>query len=125
MSTDRRFHRLAFLILMGASMAGCGRGVFNTEPFVDARKDEQGNVVLRDTPRMWQDWKDEVDMAVGKESAGRPPGGGIASWSHQWQRVIEANRDRENAPKYIAYIIDARRRAGLPELDGYPPPADD
>jgi hypothetical protein len=110
---------------MGVSMSGCGRGIVNTEPFVDATTDEHGNVVLRDTPRMWQDWQDEVDRAVSSEVAGRRPGGGIASWGAQWFRVINANNDRENAPKYIAYIIESRRRAGLPELEGYPPPAGD
>jgi len=32
---------------------------------------------------------------------------------------------QENAPKYIAYIIESRHRAGLPPLEGYPPPAGD
>lgn len=125
MNMIRRAQLLVAVILMGVSMSGCGRGILNTEPFVDAKKDEHGNVVLRDTPRMWQDWCDEVDRAVSNEVAGRRPGGGITSWNVQWLRVISANSDRENAPKYIAYIIESRRRAGLPELEGYPPPAGD
>lgn len=116
---------LVIALLVGYSMSGCGRGIFNTEPFVDATKDGQGNVVLRDTPRMWQDWRDEVDRAVANEVAGRRPGGGISSWNFQWLRVIGANGGRENAGKYVAYIIESRRRAGLPELEGYPLPASD
>lgn len=121
MTVIRWFQAPIVLILMGVGMSGCRGGAFNTEPFVDAKKDRNGNVILRDTARMWQDWQDEVDRAVSNEVAGRGPGGGIASWNTQWIRVISANGDRENAPKYIAYIIESRRRLGLPELVGYPP----
>ena len=116
---------LAIVILMGVSMSGCGRGIFNTEPFVDAKKNEHGKVVLLDTPRMWQYWQEDTNRDVAREVAGTRPGGGIPSWNALWLRVISANSDRENAPKYIAYIIESRRRAGLPELEGYPPPASD
>lgn len=125
MSDFRWMQLLTVVLLTGCSMSGCGRGIFNTESFVDAKKGEHGNVVLLDTPRMWQDWHDEVDRAVSNEVAGRRPGGGIASWNAQWLRVISANSDRENAPKYIAYIIESRHRAGLPELEGHPPPESD
>lgn len=70
---------------------------------------------------MWCDWQDDVDRAVANEAAGRRPGGGIASWDVQWLRVIDANSDRGNAPKYIAYIayiVESRRKAGLSELEG-------
>lgn len=90
-----------------------------TEPFIDAKKDEQGDVTLLDTPRMWRDWQADIDRAIAKEVSGEPPGGGIESWSRQWQRVIRANRDRENAQKYINYIIEKRKEAGLPALEGY------
>jgi len=116
---------LAMALLMGVSMSGCSRGIFNTEPFVDARKDGQGRSVLLDTPRMWQYWREDVDSAVAKEVVGKRPGGGIPSWNANWLRAIKANENRENAPKYIAYIIESRRRAGLPELEGYPPPPAD
>lgn len=101
---------------MGFNLTGCG-AVFNTEPFVDAERDEQGNVRVLDTPRMWQYWQSDVDRAIAKEVKGEPPGGGIESWSAQWQRVIRANQDRENAQKYINYIFIKRQEAGLPPLD--------
>jgi hypothetical protein len=125
MSSIRWPQLLVVIALMGVSMSGCGRGILNTEPFVDAKKDEHGKVILLDTPRMWQYWREDTDRDVAREVAGMRPGGGIPSWNAFWLRVISANSDRENAPKYIAYIIESRRRAGLPELEGYPPPAGD
>lgn len=111
---------LLWLICLTIS-AGCGMSnggsIFNKEHFVDAEKDAQGSVVLLDTPRMWRDWQNDVNRAVANEAGGRPPGGGIESWNAQWRRVIGANKDRENAPKYIAYIVESRRKAGLPELE--------
>lgn len=105
---------LIFAALLGCNASGCG--VMNTEPFADSEKDEHGNVRLLDTPRMWRDWQQDVDRAVAKEASGQPPGGGIESWEKQWQRVIRANGDRENAQKYIRYIYVARQAAGLPPL---------
>jgi hypothetical protein len=117
---------LAMVLLMGCSMSGCSRGIFNTEPFVDAKKDEHGNVVLRDTPRMWADFRENVDREVAKERNGDPAQGRI-SWNDFWLRRLAhiESGAQENAPKYIAYIIESRRRAGLPEIEGYPPPASD
>ncbi|MEE4316035.1 MAG: hypothetical protein V2I74_03535 [Erythrobacter sp.] len=114
-TTLKLFPVLLLILLMGCNVTGCG--VSNTEPFVDAEKDEQGNVRILDTPRMWQDWQADVDRAIAKEVNGEPPGGGIKSWSVQWQRVIRANQDRENAQKYINYIFVKRQEAGLPPLE--------
>ena len=62
-------------------------------------------------------------LSATPRSSGRPPGGGIPTWNAQWLRVIEATgQGRENAPKYIAYALEARRKAGLPELEGAKPP---
>jgi hypothetical protein len=115
---------LAVLLFCGFIMSGCSNRSFAGESFADSKRDESGNVVLLDAPRMWSDWRQAVDRAVESEKAGRGPGGGITSWNAQWLRVIRNNQDRENAPKYIAYIMDARRAAGLPELVGYPTTGD-
>lgn len=99
-------------------MAG---SIFNTEPFVDAKKDANGNVVLLDTPRMWADFVDLTDKQTSSERAGkRPPG--VSDWNKHWiMRIREMEGgSRENAPRYIAYIVEQRRKAGLPELVGYP-----
>jgi hypothetical protein len=111
--------RMATMALMVIIMNGCGNSVFNTEPIADTTRDANGHVILRDTPRAWEEWKEETGWAVSSELAGRAPGGGILTWNEHWLRVIRANQDRENASKYINYFLEARRRAGLPEIEGY------
>lgn len=106
------------VVLAGCVMAG---SIFNTEPFVDAKKDANGKVILLDTPRMWRDWTQGVDRGIADESVGKRPPAGAKTWNESWLRAIAANQKaRENAPKYIAYIVEQRRKAGLPELAGYP-----
>lgn len=116
-----KFSSMLFLMtLVGCNMSGCG--LFNTEPFADTTKDQQGNQVLADTPRMWENWTERVDRRVSREVAGSRPPGGKASWNEFWVSLIEENKDggRENAQKYISYIIEKRQEAGLPPLEGYP-----
>ena len=116
---------LAIVFLMVVSMSGCGRGIFNTEPFVDTTTDAHGNRLLADTPRRWQDWREAVDPQVRAEASGKSAPG-FATWNEKWGRMLFAlESSQENAPKYIAYIIESRHHAGLPPLEGYPPPAGD
>jgi hypothetical protein len=100
-------------------MSGCGRGLFNTEPFVDAKKDAQGNSVILDTPRMWGYFKDDVDREISRERNGDFAQGRV-SWNDFWLKRIRNMSDgsRENSEKYVTYILDARREAGLPDLPG-------
>lgn len=121
----RWMQALAMVLLMGCSMSGCGRGIFNTEPFTDMTRDAQGRSIAADTPRNWEFFRELVDPQISSEVQGqRPPG--FPTWNEKWLRQLRhIESGRENAPKYIAYIIESRRRAGLPELEGYPPPASD
>jgi hypothetical protein len=113
------------VLMVGCNMSGCGRGIFNTEPFTDMTKDEHGRSKIADTPRNWRDWREEIGFALEAEAAGKRANGGV-TWNEFWLLRFRAlERTQENAPKYIDYIIEARRRAGLPELEGYPPAADD
>lgn len=107
---------IVLAILVGCGMSN-GGSIFNKEPFVDAKTDEKGNVILLDTPRMWRDWREVVDMRVANELAKKRPPGGVVSWNAHWLGMIDSNQNRENASKYIAYIIEARRKAGLLELE--------
>lgn len=103
-----------FYMLLGASMSGCGNGVFNTEPFVDSHRDDKGNVILEDTPRMWKNFIESVNRGVSDETAGERPEAGIKTWNEYWLwaiQIIPKNRE-----KYASYIIDRRRQEGLPEL---------
>ncbi|MFT4179375.1 MAG: hypothetical protein QM612_07920 [Thermomonas sp.] len=109
---------LLLTLLVGCNMSGCGRGIFNKEPFVDAKKDAQGRSILLDTPRMWAEFTETVDMRVASEMrGGKPPG--VRTWNEHWVDQIKTLDDggQENALKYISYIIESRRRAGLPELE--------
>lgn len=108
---------LVFLILVSGSVMSCG-GLFNTEPFVDMHTDKDGNELIADTPRMWENFvaltKRRIEREINNE---RPPG--TDSWNEHWIDTIETKRKlRQNPSKYIEYIINQRRKAGLPELKG-------
>lgn len=88
-------------------------------PYNDADfgKRSEGSTHLQDTTRNWATTKAETDAAVAAEKAGRPPGRGIQTWEENWQRVFtNIHKGQENPDRYIAYIVEARRAAGLPEL---------
>jgi hypothetical protein len=102
------------------ALTGCAGSIFNTEPYSDTQKDAQGETTLRDTPRMWAYSVSVTDMQVASERNGEHAPG-VATWNEHWLLRIRANQSsQENASKYISYMVDARRKAGLPELIGYP-----
>lgn len=46
--------------------------------------------------------------------------GGQPSWNDAWlERLLTNSRGVEHPARYVNYIIEARRRAGLPDLTGY------
>ena len=59
-----------------------------------------------------------INEDIKREVIGLRPPGGVVTWKKSWQMQIEAlagtgtTQDRE----HINYIIEERRRAGLPEL---------
>ena len=117
--------KMCLVVLLLSALQGCqvmGHGsIFNREPFVDARKDANGNSVLLDTPRMWRDFVENVDEKIAEETDGaKPPG--VDTWNRHWFLVIRHMRSgsQENPEKYVAYIVDSRRKKGLPELIGIP-----
>ena len=112
---------LLILVLTVCNMSGCLGGLFNTDRGIDVEQREDGTYVIADTPRMWRDWTESVDMEIRREVAGEKPSGG-GTWSERWLRSIRSLQDgrQENAPKYVAYIVESRRKVGLPELEGYP-----
>lgn len=114
--------RIWLLIAFVAVAAGCGMTeMFNTDPGYDYKKQPDGSVLLLDTPRMWKDWTDITDRRVRAETKGMKPEAGKSSWNDYWLWLIHANQSgREHSQKYINYIIEQRRAAGLPELPGYP-----
>jgi hypothetical protein len=59
-----------------------------------------------------------VDAEIRAETANRPPSAGYKTWAERWNSTIKALRakKRAGADCMIQYIIDERRRKGLPEL---------
>lgn len=107
---------LSIIILVRIIDAG---RILNTEPFVETIHDEKGNLLLQDTPRMWNDWTEIIDYSVAFEVAGNHAPGGKSTWNEYWVSLIETNKTgRENPERYIEYIIKRRQSAGLPPLEG-------
>jgi len=89
-------------------------------PEIEITTDAQGQHILADTPQNWQQWRSVIDPQIADEAAGERPR--INTWKQEWIRQIEQfEKIQENAPKYIDYIIESRRRTGLPELEYDPP----
>jgi hypothetical protein len=86
---------------------------------VDYGKTVDGKTYMRDTPRTWKYLKWEIDEGINLELKGKPPGGGFKSWNEARVHGILHFRNSgqvENPEKYIAYLIEQRRKAGLPEI---------
>ncbi|MFT3792947.1 MAG: hypothetical protein QM741_18185 [Rudaea sp.] len=124
-------------VVFAVVLAGCefaNPNFYKSDIDVQQRKD--GTRVLQDTPRMWEEWRRSVDKEVLREVSyrngsaqndvllGKPNGGG--TWDQYWLSRVRAVRSpgdgysHEHPQKYIDYIIEQRRKAGLPELVGYP-----
>ena len=85
---------------------------------VDYGKTADGKTYLRDTPRTWKYLKREIEESIALELKGKPPMGGFKSANEAsvvWIRNLR-NGAVEHPEKYIAYLIDQRRKAGLPEI---------
>ena len=85
----------------------------------DYGKTADGKTYLRDTPRTWAYLTKETDDGIALELKGKSPMGGLKSWNEGWGRGIRHLRNSgevEHPEKYIAYIIEQRRKAGLPEI---------
>lgn len=108
---------LLFPLLVGCmGMNGCKSGLFNTEPFSDSVVDEGGNKLLADTTRNWANFIEMMDLHIASElDHARAPG--VDTWNIFWMYRFKAIKtNTENPDRYINYIINSRREAGLPEL---------
>lgn len=113
---------VAIAISVGSSSAGCDNGLLNTKPMADYKKDEKGDVTLLDTERNWNDWREVVDAQIESEVAGAQPPG-FSSWHEKWLQQLESiERVQENSDKYVRYIVETRKKAGLSDLEGYSDP---
>ncbi|MGN7383562.1 MULTISPECIES: hypothetical protein [unclassified Paenibacillus] len=84
----------------------------------DYKRDAQGKIILLDTPRMRADAAFAYDQTIAMEKRGHKLSNGM-SWNEDWLRTIRSiRRNTENPEWYVQYIIEQRRKAGLPELEG-------
>ncbi|MEF3305372.1 hypothetical protein [Paenibacillus sp. GYB003] len=85
---------------------------------LDIRRDEYGNVILLDTPGMRIGAASAYDQTIEMEKRGHVNSDGM-SWNDRWLGTIRSIRkNTENPEWYVQYIIEQRRKAGLPELEG-------
>lgn len=83
----------------------------------DTHIGESGHLVMSDTAKNWQTFKEMVDFRVLNELSGKRPEAGKESWTEFWSWLISAQgKGRENSTRYISYIVETRRANGLPEL---------
>jgi hypothetical protein len=111
---------LFFALAIMGGLAGCLRpGLFSTKPQweLDTARKLDGSTYERDTERNWQFYVALYETEVGHERQRTKPPGDSTSWVEYWHRHFAHLRVRqENPEKYIAFILDLRRKAGLPDL---------
>jgi len=85
---------------------------------LNTRRDENGNLILLDTPSMRIGAASAYDQTIEMEKRGHVNSDGM-SWNDRWLGTIRSIRkNTENPEWYVQYIIEQRRKAGLPELEG-------
>lgn len=106
---------LSVAALLGCSVAP-GQGI------ADFGRDAQGNAILLDTQKNWEDWIDLTNWRVELERRGEPYANGSRTWDEFWVDLILSNERgvRENPMRYIRYVIDHRGAVGLPPIRGLP-----
>ncbi len=115
-------HTWAAAALLCFVVAGCSGSIFNLDPMVDSKTDAGGKVILLDTPRNWNHWREMTDRSISDEAEGRLPPG-APPWNQSWSRVICSLRaGTENAERYVQYLIATRQAARLPPIEQTPCP---
>ena len=85
---------------------------------IDFKRDADGKITLLDTPRMRDGAAFAYDQTIEMEKRGHKMSNGM-SWNERWLGTIRSIRgNTENPEWYVQYIIEQRRKAGLPELEG-------
>lgn len=75
---------------------------------------------LNDTPAHWEEFRRMMDMHIDREKSGVPAYHGYkTTWNEFWRSAIDVltPERQENWSKYVKYIVESRRKAGLPELN--------
>jgi hypothetical protein len=67
------------------------------------------------------------DLSIKREMDGASPGGSVHSWIDFWTKILHYLSEKDasgayvihNHDRYMNYIINRRRQAGLPDIPGY------
>jgi len=83
---------------------------------IDITFDDEGRLVIADTPTERQGAFEAHDAAIAMEARGHVLSDG-QSWGRRWLNTFRNIRSSsENPEVLVAYIVARRREAGLPEL---------
>ena len=104
--------KVYFLALLFSGLVGC---VFRRSS--DGMVKSDGGVNSQSSME-WDAFKFVITGTVQRELEGLPVGGGFESWNDRWENTIRNNREHGSPEEYIDFIINERRRVGLPELHG-------
>lgn len=96
-----------------AALAAAGCQLFSVPPKWTV--DDDGDLVVADIAFNWSYYRQDTHRWVLDEAAGRPAPVGYASWHEYWLRIWEVWIN--DPPKYLAYMKERRRQAGLPDVD--------
>jgi hypothetical protein len=100
----------AILVISATALQGCRSVSVTYDPAT-------GAVTKRKLNGMWEIFMDSVDRDITSEKRGESPPAVKNSWKDYWiWRVEILNDGTEKHSKHINYIIDQRRKAGLPEI---------
>jgi hypothetical protein len=103
-------------IMMATAIAACLLSC-NRHHETDTSKSPPQELVVPDSWEVWHEWVVATNWHVAIEVQGGKPPGGVATWTEHWTHSFTALRKNyENPNKYIAYVIETRRKEGLPEL---------
>jgi len=112
------FGSIAAVAIIFAAAAGTYAVLKGKANEVNTRRDENGNLILLDTPSMRIGAASAYDQTIEMEKRGHANSDGM-SWNDRWLGTIRSIRkNTENPEWYVQYIIEQRRKAGLPELEG-------
>lgn len=112
------FGSIAAVPIIFAAAAGTYAVLKGKANELNTRRDENGNLILLDTPSMRIGAASAYDQTIEMEKRGHANSDGM-SWNDRWLGTIRSIRkNTENPEWYVQYIIEQRRKAGLPELEG-------
>jgi hypothetical protein len=111
------------LIILAAALAASGLGGCQS----DMVKDAEGRQVERFNAANFCGLVSMWDLHVQHEGEGKSvypanaPVKKMPTWSESWAQMIGGVQvSMENPQAYIDYLVEHRREAGLPDLDGHP-----